>query len=89
MIGSVTVKDVARKADVSVGTVSRVFNNHSNVSEEIRDRVLKAASELGYERLVSSEPPRSGLVLLRRSAFSMAIWRIGVRQPVIPSGHIF
>ncbi|GCE30305.1 LacI family transcriptional regulator [Dictyobacter alpinus] len=60
MIGSVTVKDVARKADVSVGTVSRVFNNHSNVSEEIRDRVLKAATELGYERIVSAEPPRTG-----------------------------
>jgi DNA-binding LacI/PurR family transcriptional regulator len=45
---SVTVKDVARVAEVSVGTVSRVFNNHQNVTEEIRQRVLRAASELGY-----------------------------------------
>jgi DNA-binding LacI/PurR family transcriptional regulator len=52
---SVTVKDVARIADVSVGTVSRVFNNHSNVTDEIRQRVLKAAAELGYARLVSAE----------------------------------
>lgn len=43
-----TIKDVASQADVSVGTVSRVFNNHSNVTDEIRQRVLKAASELGY-----------------------------------------
>lgn len=48
MTSSVTVKDVARVAEVSVGTVSRVFNNHHNVTEEIRQRVLKAASELGY-----------------------------------------
>ncbi len=48
MAGSITVKDVARVADVSVGTVSRVFNNHQNVTTEIRQRVLKAATELGY-----------------------------------------
>jgi DNA-binding LacI/PurR family transcriptional regulator len=44
----VTLKDIAREADVSVGTVSRVFNNHGNVSEELRQRVLRAASQLGY-----------------------------------------
>lgn len=45
---SVTVKDVAREANVSIGTVSRVFNNHKNVTEEVRLRVLKAASRVGY-----------------------------------------
>src|SRR5258708_17358103 len=50
MAGSVTAKEVARRAEVSVGTVSRVFNNHSNVSEEIRERVFKVAADLGYTR---------------------------------------
>ncbi|GCE22307.1 LacI family DNA-binding transcriptional regulator [Dictyobacter kobayashii] len=60
MAGSITVKDIARQAEVSVGTVSRVFNNHSNVTEEIRERVLKAAATLGYARMVSENPqPRS------------------------------
>jgi DNA-binding LacI/PurR family transcriptional regulator len=45
---AVTVKDVAREANVSIGTVSRVFNNHKNVTEEVRMRVLKAASRVGY-----------------------------------------
>lgn len=48
MAGSVTVKDVAQAADVSVATVSRVLNNHANVKEEVRKRVLKAAETLGY-----------------------------------------
>ena len=60
MTSSVTVKDVARVAEVSVGTVSRVFNNHHNVTEEIRQRVLKAASELGY-----AGPGRGALVRTR------------------------
>lgn len=45
---SATIKDVARIAEVSVVTVSRVFNNHPNVSEEMRRRVLKAAGDVGY-----------------------------------------
>lgn len=59
MTGSITVKDVARKAKVSVGTVSRVFRNHSNVAHDIRARVLEAAADLGYKRLVSQETPRN------------------------------
>lgn len=49
---SVTVKDVARRASVSVGTVSRVFHHYANVGEEIRERVLQAAEELGYKKSV-------------------------------------
>ena len=48
--GTITVKDVAREAEVSVGTVSRVFNNHANVTDDIRQRVLEAASKIGYFR---------------------------------------
>ncbi|HEX2911734.1 MAG TPA: LacI family DNA-binding transcriptional regulator [Chloroflexia bacterium] len=43
-----TAKDVAILAEVSVGTVSRVFNKHDNVNEELKQRVLKAAAEIGY-----------------------------------------
>lgn len=45
---SVTIKDVARAAQVSVATVSRALNGHDNVAEEVRRRVLSVASELRY-----------------------------------------
>lgn len=44
----VTIRDVASKALVSVGTASRVFNNQPNVENDLRLRVLGAANELGY-----------------------------------------
>lgn len=56
MAGSVTVKDVAREAQVSIGTVSRVLNNRANVTEDIRQRVVKAAAQLGYFRTAGQEP---------------------------------
>lgn len=44
----VTLKEVADRASVSMGTASRVLNNHPNVQPGLRMRVLNAASELGY-----------------------------------------
>jgi DNA-binding LacI/PurR family transcriptional regulator len=69
----VTARDVARHAEVSVGTVSRVFNNHSNVSEEIRQRVLKAAADLGYFRAGSqASAVRANQRLLKEVGFLYA-----------------
>ncbi len=43
-----TIRDVARKANVGVGTVSRVLNESPSVREETRRRVLAAIEELDY-----------------------------------------
>jgi LacI family transcriptional regulator len=43
-----TIRDVARRAQVSVASVSRVLNRLDNVSEETRGRVAEAVRELGY-----------------------------------------
>lgn len=43
-----TIKDVAKKAGVSLATVSRALNGHSIVTPRTRDRILKIASELRY-----------------------------------------
>ena len=45
---SVTIKDVAREAELSVATVSRVLNHSANVSEEAVMRVNEAIAKLGY-----------------------------------------
>jgi len=44
----VTIKEVARRARVSVATVSRVFNHSPLVREATRQRVNRAALRLGY-----------------------------------------
>lgn len=45
---NITIKDVAKAANVSVATVSRVLNNKNNVSEEAVQAVNRAVEELGY-----------------------------------------
>lgn len=45
----ITIKDVAKAANVSVATVSYVINGISNmVSQDTRDRVLQIINEMGY-----------------------------------------
>ena len=43
-----TIKDVAEKAGVAISTVSRVLNNLDRVSDETRDKVKKAAKDIGF-----------------------------------------
>lgn len=47
--GKVTIKDVAKRAGVSKGTVDRVLHNRGEVSPRSKERVRKAIQALGYE----------------------------------------
>ena len=44
-----TITDVAKRANVSISTVSRVLNKNYPVSDELRQKVLQAVSELNYQ----------------------------------------
>jgi LacI family transcriptional regulator len=52
---AISVKDVAARAGVSIGTVSNVLNRPERVAEETRTRVRLAITALGYVR---NEPAR-------------------------------
>jgi LacI family transcriptional regulator len=58
-----TIKDIARLANISLGTVDRALNNKPGVNEETRKKILRIAESLGYT------PNRLGkaLVLKKRN----------------------
>lgn len=44
----VTIKDVSARCGLSVSTVSKAFNNYSDISAETRELVRRTAREIGY-----------------------------------------
>jgi DNA-binding LacI/PurR family transcriptional regulator len=59
---SLTIRDVADLAGVSVATVSRTLNKPHLVRTETRQRVLAAVEQLGYRPTRSHEPTSIGLI---------------------------
>ena len=55
-----TIRDVARLANVSVATVSRILNDKPDVSEETRQKVMDVIGELGYARSMQWKQITSG-----------------------------
>jgi LacI family transcriptional regulator len=55
-----SIKDVAVRAGVSIGTVSNVLNRPDKVADATREQVLAAISELGFVRNSSAAQLRAG-----------------------------
>ena len=90
---NVTIKDVARAAQVSVSTVSRVVNGGYPVSEEKRKRVEEAIAVLQYSPnslaagLRSRRTKTIGMVVPRLSNTSYTKMISGVEHAVKAAGY--
>lgn len=54
-----TIKEIAKLANVSVATVSYVLNDTGSVSDEVRRRVLRIAEETGYRKNIMARGLRT------------------------------
>jgi LacI family transcriptional regulator len=81
--GASTIHDVARRADVSPMTVSRVINGEKNVRDETRVAVMKAVAELNYvpnpaaRSLAGSDGVRIGLLYSNPSSAYLSEFLVG------------
>ncbi len=60
MSESVTIKDIAKKAGVSIGTVSGILNNQARFSDATKARVWSIANELSYKPNQDARKLRAG-----------------------------
>ena len=79
-----TTSEIAEKLGISRGTVSRVLNNHPNVKEETRQKVLAAIREMNYvpnetaRTLVMKKIYRIAVIVFSQPAFFWAQVENGV-----------
>lgn len=74
---AVTIYDVAKQADVGVGTVSRVLNNHPQVSPDTRQRVLTVIQTLNYR------PSPMAQRLSRRKTLAIGVIAVFFTRPSV------
>lgn len=77
-----TIRDVAKRAGVAPSTASLALNGHRRVSEKTREKVLKAAEDLGYR-------PSTAAQILGRKKKAPGIEQrhIGIVFPSLVSAH--
>lgn len=69
---SVTIRELAEAAGVSIGTVSRALKGQAGLSEQTRAQVLAVAQQLGYDTAkLRTTKPRRMLFLYRRNLGSL------------------
>lgn len=72
----VTIKDVAKKADVSPSTVSRVLSDSSAISKKTKKKVRKVMEEVGYTpnlsaRYLATKQTKTILLVLKTASVEM------------------
>ena len=74
-----TIKDVAKHSGVAISTVSRVLNNHPDVSEKVRKKVLDTVHELHYV------PNNSARDLVKPQSDCIGVIVRGIENPFFTS----
>lgn len=47
-MANITIKDIARKCNVAISTVSRAINNHPDINQETKQLILNVIKEMNY-----------------------------------------
>ncbi|MDO5418204.1 MAG: LacI family DNA-binding transcriptional regulator [Lachnospiraceae bacterium] len=71
----ITIKDVAKICGVGVSTVSRAINNHPDINQETKDRIMQVIKENNYI------PNNSARNLKRSEANTIAVLIKGITNP--------
>ncbi|MEU8607457.1 LacI family DNA-binding transcriptional regulator [Actinoplanes sp. NPDC048791] len=88
------MRDVAKLAGVSHQTVSRVLNEHPNVRQETRARVLEAMESLDYRRnlaartLVTRQSHTLGIIGFETTLFGPASMLYGIEDAARTAGYL-
>lgn len=89
------MREIAQRAHVSIGTVSRVLNRHEDVDQELRERVEAIAQKVGYQfsartrGMVQARSRIIGLIQLNDAGLSsaQALLLLGVETYCSEAGY--
>ncbi len=89
----ITIKDIAKKLNVSISTVSRAFNDKYDIKEDTKELILKTAKEMGYrpnpiaKKLIQQRSYNIGIIVpeFENSYFPKVI--LGAQEVLLERGY--
>ena len=89
------MREIAQRASVSIGTVSRVLNRHQDVDSELRERVESVARKVGYQfsartrNAVQTKSRIIGLILMNNPGLSssQSLMLLGIEEYCSAAGY--
>lgn len=86
-----TIKDLAEQTGYSMATISRVLNNHPNVSPKARERIARAVAESGFQINVNAKQlkqhAKSILVIVKGTANELFGEMVEIIQNLVSQTH--
>jgi LacI family transcriptional regulator len=74
----VSIKDIARKANISYATVSRALNDNHGMREATRGRILQLAEQMAYT------PNAIARGLVKKQTQTLGLILPGITNPLYP-----
>ena len=59
----VKLEDIAQRIGVSIVTVSNALKGKKGVSDEMREKIVRTAQEMGYQGASQAKKPRSSYII--------------------------
>ncbi|MBP8793274.1 MAG: LacI family DNA-binding transcriptional regulator [Lutibacter sp.] len=91
--GKITIHDISRELGIDSSTVSRALNNSSRVTQKTKDKILKKALELGYQRnslaskLRTNKTNTIGVIVPRISRHFFSTVIAGIEETAYEAGY--
>jgi len=87
----VTIKDLAEQTGYSIATISRVLNNHPNVSPKAREQILQAVDKSGFQINVNAkqlkQSAKSILVIVKGTSNELFGQMVEIIQNLVAKTH--
>lgn len=92
-INEVTIYQIAEALNISASTVSRGLRNHPSIRQETREKIIKTAEKMGYQRNTFASSLRKkktntiGVVVPRLDSYFMSTVIAGIEKVVNENGY--
>ena len=83
-MGEMTIRDIAKRCGVGIGTVSRAINNHPDINPDTKRMVMDVIRETGF---VPNNSARNNTGAIIENIFFLYVLKLEINKLTFIIGH--